>query len=259
MGERTSYTHGTFSWADLSTTDQPAAKAFYGELFGWEANDQPVGPDTVYSLMEIDGKSVAAIAPQPEQQAQAGVPPMWQSYVTVEDVDATAAKAGELGAHVHAGPFDVVEAGRMAVIQDPQGAFFMLWTPKNHIGAQLVNGHGLLSWNELATPDVDASIAFYSELLGWKIEKIGDDPMPYWTIQTASGGHNGGIRAPQPGEPPNWSVYFGYRDVEAGMARIEELGGSRLAGPMSIGPGTFGVVRDPQGAVFLLFDGEYED
>src|SRR5947208_458155 len=102
MGERTQYTPGTFSWADLSTTDQDAAKGFYGELFGWEYTDNPVGDGAVYSMATVDGKSVAAISGQPEQQREAGVPPMWNSYVTVASADDAAAKAGELGANVHA-------------------------------------------------------------------------------------------------------------------------------------------------------------
>jgi predicted enzyme related to lactoylglutathione lyase len=260
VGERSSYPPGTFSWADLATTDHAGAKRFYSGLFGWTAEDMPAGEDTVYSIARVDGKSVAAIAPQPAQQAQAGVPPMWQSYVTVESADASAARAAELGASVHAHPFDVLEAGRMAVIQDPQGAYFMLWEPKLMIGAQLVNGPGLLSWNELATPDVDGSIAFYGSLLGWKVEPFPDSPMPYWTIQTAAGRGNGGIRQPQPGEPANWGVYFGSPDVEASLARAAELGGERIAGPMPIGPGmTMGVIRDPQGAVLLLYNGPFED
>src|ERR1700737_2885981 len=132
MGERTSYTPGTFSWADLTTTDQEAAKEFYGGLFGWKANYMPAGEGVVYSMQEIDGKPVAAIAPQQQAQADAGVPPMWNSYITVESADAAAAKAAELGASVHAPPFDVMDAGRMAVIQDPQGAFVMVWEPKRH-------------------------------------------------------------------------------------------------------------------------------
>ena len=91
MGERTQYAPGTFSWTDLTTTDQDAAKAFYGSLFGWEADDRPVGDDMVYSIMRIDGKDVAAISPQPEMQRDAGAPPAWNSYVTVESADAAAA------------------------------------------------------------------------------------------------------------------------------------------------------------------------
>src|SRR3954451_14211535 len=127
MGERTEYAPGTFCWTDLTTTDQDAAKAFYGGLFGWEADDIPVGDEMVYSMQKLDGKDVAAISPQPQMMRDAGAPPTWNSYVSVEDADAVTEKAKELGATVQAPAFDVMESGRMAVIQDPQGAFFMPW------------------------------------------------------------------------------------------------------------------------------------
>src|SRR5919108_3402626 len=145
MGERTQYAPGTFCWADLATTDQEAAKAFYSGLFGWEADDMPAGEGVTYSMMRLDGKYAAAIAPQPQQQRDAGVPPAWSSYVSVESADEAADRAARLGATVHAPPFDVLEAGRMAVIQDPQGAFFMVWQPRDHFGAALVNAPGALS------------------------------------------------------------------------------------------------------------------
>jgi len=93
MGERTQYTPGTFSWTDLTTTDQDAAKAFYGALFGWTAIDMPAGEGIVYSMMQIDGKDVAAISPQPQQQRDAGAPPLWNSYVTVESADSALERA----------------------------------------------------------------------------------------------------------------------------------------------------------------------
>ncbi len=71
-------------WTDLSTTDQDAAKKFYGELFGWDADDQPVGDGMTYSMMNIGGKPVAGIALQNDMQRQFGAPPAWNSYVTVE-------------------------------------------------------------------------------------------------------------------------------------------------------------------------------
>src|SRR4051795_7838871 len=96
MGERTRYAPGTFSWADVSTTDRPGAKEFYVGLFGWAADDRPVGDGVVYSMMHEDGNDVAAISPQPQQQRDAGVPPLWNSYITVESADDSAAKAKEL-------------------------------------------------------------------------------------------------------------------------------------------------------------------
>jgi predicted enzyme related to lactoylglutathione lyase len=139
MANRTQYQPGAFSWVDLTTPDQPAAKEFYTQLFGWEADDQPVGDDAVYSMMKLDGDDAAAITPQPEQQRDVGAPPMWNTYITVESADDSLARAQELGGTVHAPAFDVMDVGRMGVVQDPQGAYFLVWEPRNHIGASVVN------------------------------------------------------------------------------------------------------------------------
>jgi uncharacterized protein len=259
MGERTKHTPGTFSWVDLSTTDQEGAKAFYSGLFGWEADDRPVGDGVVYSMQEIGGTDVAAISPQPEQQREAGVPPLWNSYVTVESADDAASKAGELGATVHAPPFDVMDVGRIAVIQDPQGAFFMIWEPKTNIGAQLVNAPGALCWNELHTTDIDAAESFYGGLFGWEYSEFEQSPEPYFVIMNQGRG-NGGVRAlAQPGIPPNWLVYFAVEDIDTGMSKVGELGGEAMMGPIDIGIAKVAIVRDPQGAVFALYAGELED
>jgi uncharacterized protein len=258
MGERTQHTPGTFSWTDLTTTDQDAAKAFYMPLFGWEADDRPVGPDIVYSMMLKDGKSVAAISPQPQQQRDAGAPPLWNSYVTVESADDAVARAAELGATVHAPPFDVMDAGRMGVIQDPQGAWFLVWQPNQNHGAELVNAPGALCWNELASPDLDGSSGFYGALFGWQTAPFEGSEQPYLVIQNA-GRANGGMRdvAP-PGTPPHWLVYFATDDLDAAIARAGELGGTTLAGPIAMSIARIAVVQDPQGAVFALYDGELE-
>src|SRR3954454_5511169 len=147
MGERTQYAPGTFSWTDLTTTDQDGAKAFYAALLGWQAEDIPVGENIVYSMQRVDGKNVAAISPQPQQQRDAGAPPTWNSYVTVESADAAVEKAKELGGTAHSPAFDVMDAGRMGVIQDPHEAFFAVWNPKQNIMIGLVNAPGAMCWN----------------------------------------------------------------------------------------------------------------
>ncbi len=258
IADRTKYTPGTFSWADLTTSDQSAAKGFYGELFGWEAEDLPIGNAVFYSIMRLDGKDVAAISPQQREQREAGAPPAWNSYVTVESADAAVERAKELGGTVHAPAFDVMDAGRMGVIQDPQGAFFLVWEPKSHIGATLVNAAGALTWNELACSDKDVAHHFYSDLFGWTITPLEDMPMPYSTIKTADGHTNGGMRPAMDREPPNWLVYFGTDDMEGSVARLRELGGSTMTEVMDIGVGKIAIVRDPQGAVFALYAGQFE-
>lgn len=260
VGTRTNYTPGTFSWTDLTTTDQAAAKDFYGSLFGWEADDQPVGDGIYYSMMKLGGDNVAAISPQPPQQRDAGVPPTWNSYVTVESADGALNRARELGGQVHAEAFDVFDAGRMGVIQDPQGAYFLVWQPNQHIGATLVNAPGALSWNELHAPDLDAEESFYGQLFGWTSTPFSTE-VDYRVIQNADGHTNGGMSATlPPGAPPHWLVYFGAEDTDASVARVGELGGSTLMEPMDLADGLrIGVVADPQGAVFALYAGRFDD
>ena len=258
MPQRTTYPPGTFSWTDLTTTDQEAAKSFYSGLFGWEAQDNPVGDGIVYSMMMIAGQPVAAISPQPQAQRDAGVPPLWNSYVTVESADGTLERARELGAAIHAPAFDVLDVGRMGVIQDPQSAFVMVWEPKTMLGAGLVNVPGALSWNELATADLDGSSAFYGGLFGWTFEQM-EGEMPYLIIKAQGGRSNGGVRPRMESEPPYWLVYFGSDDLEASTARAGELGGSTIVEPMAVGPGRISVLQDPQGAVFALYNGQFDD
>ena len=259
MGERTQHAPGTFSWADLSTTDQEGAKAFYAGLLGWDFEDTPVGDGMVYSMAKVRGKSVGAISTQPEQQREAGVPPMWNNYVTVASADETARRAGELGATVHAPPFDVMDVGRMAVIQDPQGAFFMVWEPRASIGAELVNEPGALVWNELATSDLDAGAAFYRDLFGWETPEFEGAPETYLSIR--NGGRSNGGMHPRvaPGAPPHWLPYFGVEDVDAAVANVGELGGGVIMGPVDIPQARIAMVTDPQGAMFALYAGAMED
>jgi predicted enzyme related to lactoylglutathione lyase len=260
VGERTTYSSGTFSWVDLSTTDPDGAKQFYSALFGWQATDNVVGPGIVYSMMSIDGRDAAAISPQPEQQREAGAPPTWNSYITVESADQAAERAAQLGATVHGPPFDVMEVGRMAVLQDPQGAFLLVWEPRAHIGAALVNAHGALSWNELASPDLERSASFYSELFGWIVEPFEGSQIPYMTIKNAEGRSNGGMRQQMTGETvPYWLVYFGASDMQRALSQVEELAGTKLVEPQTIGPGELAVVADPQGATFALYSGRFDD
>ncbi len=258
MGERTHYTAGAFCWADLATTDQEGAKAFYAGLFGWQAEDMPAGEGQVYSMMRMGDKNVAAIALQPGQQRDAGAPPAWNSYVSVDSADAVAERARELGGTVHAPPFDVLEAGRMAVIQDPQGAYVLAWQPRRHFGAALVNAPGALSWNELASPDLDASTTFYGQLFGWTMSPFASSPEPYLTIRNGEA-NNGGMRElSPPGLPPHWLVYFATDDLDAALARVQELGGAKHAGPIDIQIARIAIVADPQGAMFALYDGNLE-
>ena len=257
MGERTEHPQGTFSWLDLSTDDHEGAKRFYSELFGWEIEDMPAGDDMTYSMARIDGKDVAAVF-----KGDGTLPVHWNSYVTVDDLDAWPEKVKAAGGEVMAEPFDVMDAGRMAVIQDPTGAFLNLWEAKENIGAGLVNVPGALTWNDLNTSDPEKAMEFYGELFGWDFQKVPDDATEYWVIMNG-GRSNGGVRPidnSQPGEvPAHWLPYFACSDVEEARAKVEALGGRTFFGPMQVPQGSFAVVGDPQGGAFALFSGEFDD
>src|SRR3954447_22499458 len=200
MGERTSYPHGTFSWVENATSDQDGAKSFYSDLFGWDYDDSPVGDGVYYSMAKLNDKYVAAIAPQQQDEQSMGVPPHWNSYITVDDVDAVSARVEELGGKLHAPPFDVMDVGRMSAISDATGAVVYLWQAKRHIGAGLVNVPNAFCWNELATREPQRAQEFWSQLLGWTYEQVSDAPA-YWSISN-DGRANGGMRAPGGGPPP---------------------------------------------------------
>ena len=203
MGERTSYAPGTFSWVDLATTDVESARGFYGTLFGWESEDLPAGEEGSYTMLRKDRHDVAAMYPMRADQQAAGVPPHWLSYVTVADVDDVADRAAELGGTVLAEPFDVLDAGRMAPIADPQGAQLALWQPGRNIGATLVNAPGSLCWNDLFTPAPEEAGGFYGALFGWTIERIEGAEPAYYTIRNGAASYGGVMQAPpdQPGAP----------------------------------------------------------
>jgi predicted enzyme related to lactoylglutathione lyase len=260
MGERSSYTPGTFCWVELSTTDPDAAKAFYGGLFGWECEDMPVGDEGVYTMLRIDGRDVAALQLQQPGQSDAGIPPNWFSYISTDDVDAATRRVSDAGGTIHMQPFDVMDAGRMSVVQDPTGAVVGLWQAGRHFGAALVNEPGALSFNQLNTSDPEAAARFYSDALGWTVESVdtGAGP-PYWSIEN-QGALNGGVmELPSDSPAPShWLVYFATDDLDATVARIGELGGEVLVEPVKVPAGRFAVARDPQGAAFALFDGDLD-
>ena len=253
MGERDSYPVGTFCWADLGTTEGPDAKTFYTALFGWDAEDLPAGEDGVYTMFRKQGRDVAALYEMGADE-RGQLPAHWSSYVSVEDLDAVAGRGTELGAAVVAEPFDVMDSGRMAVLRDPAGAHVHLWQPGRHVGAGRVNETGCMVWNELATADVAGALSFYRELLGWEGEI---DATGYATIRT-SAGINGGIRPLQDGEAPAWLVYFSTGSADDAAMHVRESGGAVLAGPMDATVGRIAVVRDPQGAVLALYEGDVD-
>jgi predicted enzyme related to lactoylglutathione lyase len=257
MSERTSYDPGSPSWVDLVTTDLQGALRFYGELFGWEMEDAGEEAGHYHQAL-LRGKRVAGIGPNPP-----GMPAMaaWTTYLSGADADAHAAAIQDAGGQVVMGPLDVFEEGRMLLAMDPAGAMFGIWQPGRHHGSELVNENAAPTWNELLTRDLDGAVRFYGSIFDYGFDDLpqGDD----YKLITVGGRVVGGIW--QMGDqipaetPPHWLNYFHLDDVDAGLARAEELGG-QIVGEVRDSPyGRFAPVRDPQGALFTLIRGNIQE
>ena len=248
------YPAGAFVWVELGTHDQAAAKNFYGSLFGWKANDMPMGPDEYYTIFRLDGRdAAAAYTLHPDRSG--GAPPNWMPYISVNSADDAAARAAQIGGKVLAPPMDVFDAGRMAVVQDPTGATFSLWQPKGNPGIGIAGVDGTLCWADLMTTDVARAREFYAVLFGWDVAPGQNDPSGYLHIKNGEA-FIGGIPpvGPQPGVPSHWLLYFLASDCDGAAAKAKSLGANIYYGPTTMeGVGRWAVVADPQGAVFAIF------
>jgi predicted enzyme related to lactoylglutathione lyase len=244
-----SYEHGVPSWVDLGTADPKAAAAFYSALFGWTVQEGP--PEAGgYAIAELRGRPVAGIGPQ-----QNPGPPVWSTYVNVDDADKVVAKVAEAGGVAFMEPMDVMDVGRMAFFADPLGAAIGVWQPKAHKGAGIVNEPGTLTWNELITTDTDAAAAFYADVFGWGSVTHGEGAGAYTEFQVGGRSIAGMMLKPaeMPAEvPAYWGVYFAVDDADATVQRIGELGGGIMVPPRDIEPGRFAIATDPGGAMFSV-------
>ena len=257
MSETQGHPPGAFCWADLSTPDTAGGKAFYTGLFGWTANDVLAGSEVVYTMFQAGGNDVGGMGAQPPDEKAAGVPAHWLLYFATADADASCAKAASLGGGVVAGPFDVMDVGRMAVLRDPAGAVFAVWQPKTHQGFGTTGEPGSPCWIELATPDAEGARSFYTGLLGWQVRRSELAAMEYdeWLHGEKPVGGLMAMTGPEwKGVPPHWMAYLHVPDCDAAAAKVKELGGKVCVPPSDIPKvGRFSVVNDPQGATFSLF------
>jgi predicted enzyme related to lactoylglutathione lyase len=252
------YDQGTPSWVELSTTDQAAAREFYSGLFGWDYDDNDMGEMGHYYIAKFQGSKLGGVGGQPPGMEDH--PAYWGVYLAVDDVDVTTAKVEPAGGTVDAGPFDVGEAGRMSAVKDPTGARVGLWQAGETTGTELANEPSTPTWNECVTPDVAKAAAFYAEVLGMGSQPMDMGEMKYTVLTDVNGRQVGGMvdlaMLPE-GTPPHWNVYFNVADVDASVAKVEELGGATAAPAFDApGVGRMAMVSDPQGAMFWVMAGE---
>jgi predicted enzyme related to lactoylglutathione lyase len=246
---------GSFCWIELATTDQKAAKTFYSDLFGWTAQDVPMGPGMIYTIFKLAGNDVSGGYTLMKEQLDMHVPPHWMLFVKVDSADTSAAKAVQLGAQQLMAPADIPNVGRFAVLQDPTGAVISIFQPGQHRGFATFQQNGALCWADLNSLDSGRAAKFYSDWLGWTYETGKDG---YHHIM--NGGKNdmiGGIpdqmHAP-PGTPSHWMPYFAVADCKGAAAKAARLGAKTLMPPeLMPDVGTIAVLSDPQGAVFALY------
>jgi predicted enzyme related to lactoylglutathione lyase len=261
-------------WIDTSQPDPAAAAEFYGSLFGWELEDvMPPDAGGQYFMARIRGLDVGAVGSIPEGAPQVAT---WNTYIWVDSADETAAKVREAGGNVVMEPFDVMDAGRMAVVTDPEGAMFMLWQANQNKGSQLVNEHGTNNFNNLNTRDLEGARAFYGAVFGWETLDL-DGGAVMWRLpgygdhlEELTPGLRKGmeemgaprgfedvvaginqISADQPDTPAHWGLTFAVDDSDAIAAKATELGGKLLMPPFDAPWVRMAVIADPQGATFV--------
>lgn len=246
--------HGTFVWYELMTTDLVAARAFYEKVLGWTSSDFATdGFD--YWIFSAGEARIAGVMPIPAAPAAAGMPPNWGGYIGVDDVDASAAKARELGGQIHKGPEDIPGVGRFAVMTDPEGAMTCLFKPMGSPPPAVAPGTpGHAGWRELMAGDWTKAFEFYSALFGWqKGDAVDMGPMGIYQLFTAHGGGEaiGGMMT-KPAEVPRpfWNYYFVVDAIDAAAARVTAAGGRVINGPHEV-PGGSWILQclDPQGAM----------
>jgi predicted enzyme related to lactoylglutathione lyase len=252
MAEFTGYQPGLPCWVDVSSADVNAAAAFYGRLFGWQAEFDPRPDAGGYGQFTLRGKKVAGIGPV----FQDGMPSVWNTYIAVADAEKTSQAAREAGGQVPMEPMQVFEEGTLAMYQDPTGAFVGAWQPGNHKGAELANEPGAFTWNELNTRDVEAAKAFYGNVFGWTF-KTNDMGSVQYTEFEVDGRSVGGIMPMgedfPPEIPPYWLVYFSVENADESQATAVSAGGEVVMPAFDIPIGRVAILKDPPGAVFAVF------
>lgn len=255
---------GSFIWYELLTTDIAAAAEFYESVAGIAIARTPTPGGMDYRMITApDGDHVGGAMQLSPQMLAGGAKPGWFGYVGVPDVDAAADRAKAAGAAILMPPSDIPQAGRIAMIADPQGAPLYIMTPTPPEGApdaERLCYHpekiGHFAWNELHATDQAAAFDFHAGLFGWaKSDAMDMGPMgTYQMFKPAGAGDAIGGMMTSPNMPhPLWLHYVTVADIDAALAQVTANGGAILYGPGEIPGGQFIIQgTDPQGAMFAI-------
>jgi uncharacterized protein len=241
---------GRFVWHELLTNDTAGAAAFYPKVLPWRTAPSSMPGYTIWMAGQTQIGGLMALP------SEAGsTPPHWLVYVGTPNVDSTCSQAQGLGARVVKPPADIPNVGRFAVLSDPQGATFAVFTPGGGPPPAGSPAQGTFSWHELATTDVAAALRFYGQLFGWT-KGPGHDmgSMGIYQLFQHGGTQVGGICNVQgPSTAPSWLSYVHIADCGRAVAAAKAAGGRLLHGPMEVPGGSWiAMMMDPQGGAFAV-------
>ncbi len=253
MAEARTFVANAPVWVDLSSSDPAAARDYYTKLFGWKVEVAPDPAAGGYALAKLDGKDVAGIGGTQSPDA----PSAWMVYIGTKDADETARKVEAAGGKVIAAPFEVLKSGRMAVFQDPAGAFISVWEPNEMKGSEVMYAPNSFGWAELNARGIDKAKPFYGNVFGWgeKNSPMGEGAQTYTEFLNGQDSIAGAMEMPDmvPAQVPSyWMVYFVVDDVDKSFTKSVDGGGTEMLAPQDFPGGRFAIVADPQGAAFGL-------
>ena len=254
MPYRESAPNGAPCWIELFTSDKGRAEAFYGEIFGWNA--EHLGED--FGHYTNFSKADHRIAGCMNNDGSSGTPDSWFIYLATDNIDNAAQSVTTGGGQVVVPPMAVADLGSMAVLSDSGGASIGAWQPGTHKGFTLMGEPGTPNWFELHTRSYDSSIAFYRTVFAWDTQTVSDQPEFRYTVQMINGEQTAGVMDASvfPDDAPlGWSVYFAVENVDATLAKIVELGGSIVLAAEDTPYGRLAQASDPTGALFKVMSG----
>jgi predicted enzyme related to lactoylglutathione lyase len=235
-------TVGTFVWHEHVSADPSQAQEFYTQLFGWSTEVFKPG-ETDYTMISSGGQRHGGFS----KALEGAPPPHWLGHIHIKNLEQTIEKVASAGGKLAAGPFEMGEVGRIAIVSDPQGAFFSVYEPES----EGPGSEGVFVWDELGTTDADDAQRFYEDVFGWATTDMGPDYGGYRIFNRGETGIAGFMTLPDASIPPHWQPYVAVDDPDATTAKAKELGGGALMEPMDVPKvGRIAVLRDPQGATF---------
>jgi hypothetical protein len=235
-------TAGRFVWHEQVSSDPAQAQGFYTQLFGWSTEVFEPG-EVDYVMIAAGGQTHGGFG----RAMEGAPPPHWLSHVAVDDLDETIERVQEAGGKVAAGPFEMSEVGRMAIVADPQGAFLGIFQAEGEQPAP----EGVFVWDELGTSDVDGAQRFYEQVFGWTASDMGPEYGGYRIFNRGQTGVAGFMTVPDESLPARWQPYVAVEEADRTSAKAVELGGSVVVEAMDVPEvGRIAVLQDPQGATF---------